>query len=65
VTLRKNVMTHYGPGGKMEGKGTSELFVEMVIIKEDGLDVEYVGCWEGTGLSWLGMGTGEGVENEA
>ncbi|GAB7356274.1 hypothetical protein MBLNU459_g7083t1 [Dothideomycetes sp. NU459] len=53
VHLRKTVMEVYGPGGPMDGIGKAELFVELCILKADELDVEYIGCVEGTGLMFM------------
>ncbi|THV92347.1 hypothetical protein D6D26_08577 [Aureobasidium pullulans] len=53
VQLRKTVMEMYGPGGPMEGIGKAELYVELLILKSDEFDAEYVGCLEGTGLMYL------------
>ena len=52
VQLRKNVMTLYGPGGKMS-TGKAVLYVELCVLKSNDLDAEYIGCVEGTGLMYL------------
>ncbi|KAK6008272.1 hypothetical protein QM012_000175 [Aureobasidium pullulans] len=53
VQLRKTVMEMYGPGGPMEGIGKAELYVELMILKSNEFQAEYVGCLEGTGLMYL------------
>ncbi|KAG9603472.1 hypothetical protein KCU77_g2833, partial [Aureobasidium melanogenum] len=53
VQLRKTVMEMYGPGGPMEGIGKAELYVELLILKSNEFQAEYVGCLEGTGLMFL------------
>ncbi|KAG9957677.1 hypothetical protein KCU61_g8949, partial [Aureobasidium melanogenum] len=53
VQLRKIVMEMYGPGGPMEGIGKAELYVELLILKSNELQAEYIGCLEGTGLMFL------------
>ncbi|KAI5247872.1 hypothetical protein E4T43_01692 [Aureobasidium subglaciale] len=53
VHLRKTVMEMYGPGGPMDGIGKAELYVELLIVKSDEFEAEYVGCLEGTGLMCL------------
>lgn len=59
VQLRKTVMEMYGPGGPMEGIGKAELYVELLILKSNEFQAEYVGCLEGTGLMYL-----QGVEQQ-
>ncbi|KAG9951978.1 hypothetical protein KCU85_g2333, partial [Aureobasidium melanogenum] len=53
VQLRKTVMEMYGPGGPMEGIGKAELYVELLILKSNEFQAEYIGCLEGTGLMFL------------
>ncbi|KAF4990501.1 hypothetical protein FGRMN_8432 [Fusarium graminum] len=53
VELRRRFMSHYGPGGVMEG-GDLMLWVDLGILKNDEIDAEYVGCYEGTGFLKLG-----------
>jgi hypothetical protein len=53
VTLRKNLMTLYGPGGKLSDLGRSALYVELCVLKSGDMDAEYIGCLENTGLMFL------------
>ncbi|KAI4834236.1 hypothetical protein E4T44_08958 [Aureobasidium sp. EXF-8845] len=53
VHLRKTVMEMYGPGGPLDGIGKAELYVELLIVKSDEFEAEYVGCLDGTGLMYL------------
>ncbi|KAF5664963.1 phenylacetaldoxime dehydratase [Fusarium heterosporum] len=53
VELRRRFMSQYGPGGVMEG-GDLMLWVDLGILKNDEIDAEYVGCYEGTGFLKLG-----------
>ncbi|KAB8266122.1 hem-containing dehydratase protein [Aspergillus pseudonomiae] len=50
VQLRKDFLKAYGPGGELAETGGICLWVETSILKAGGLDCEYVGCWDGTGL---------------
>ncbi|KNG90828.1 hypothetical protein ANOM_000955 [Aspergillus nomiae NRRL 13137] len=50
VRLRKDFLRAYGPGGELAETGGICLWVETSILKAGGLDCEYVGCWDGTGL---------------
>jgi hypothetical protein len=53
VALRKNLMSLYGPGGKLSEIGRSALYVELCVLKAGDMDAEYVGCVENTGLMFL------------
>ncbi|KPA38463.1 phenylacetaldoxime dehydratase [Fusarium langsethiae] len=55
VTLRRNFMKAYGPGGEMEG-GDLLLWVDLGILKSNEIDAEYVGCYESTGFLKLEKG---------
>lgn len=56
VTLRRRFLAAYGPGGVMsEGRGI-QLWVETSVLTAGGVDCEYVGCMEGTGLQVLVKG---------
>lgn len=54
VSLRRRFLEAYGPGGEMSEKGEIQLWVETSVLKAGGVDCEYVGCMEGTGLQALG-----------
>jgi len=47
--LRWNAVTLYGPGGEMNG-GKAVLLVGLYVFESSHLDMEYLGCREGTGL---------------
>lgn len=49
VNLRRKFLEAYGPGGEMS-EGEIQLWVETSVLKAGGVDCEYVGCTEGTGL---------------
>ena len=53
VSLRRRFLEAYGPGGEMSEKGQIQLWVETSVLKAGGVDCEYVGCMEGTGLQGL------------
>ncbi|OJJ38817.1 hypothetical protein ASPWEDRAFT_36484, partial [Aspergillus wentii DTO 134E9] len=53
VELRKTFMKAYGPEGEM-ANGKFYLWVETNLLPADGVECEYVGCLEGTGLSKYG-----------
>ncbi|KAE8148340.1 hem-containing dehydratase protein [Aspergillus avenaceus] len=52
VALRREFLKAYGPGGEMEG-GRACLWVETSILPADGVECEYIGCVDGTGLMGL------------
>ena len=53
VNLRRRFLNAYGPGGDMSEKGEIQLWVETSVLKAGGVDCEYVGRMEGTGLQGL------------
>lgn len=53
IKLRSTMMELYGPGGKFFMKGKLHRTVEMCILKSSHLEVEYLGCKEGTRLMIL------------
>ena len=53
VKLRRSFLTAYGPGGEMSEEGKIQLWVETSVLTSGGVDCEYVGCMEGTGLQSL------------
>ena len=56
VTLRRRFLAAYGPGGEMSEGGGIQLWVETSVLTAGGVDCEYVGCMEGTGLQVLVKG---------
>lgn len=56
VTLRRRFLAAYGPRGVMSEGGGIQLWVETSVLTAGGVDCEYVGCMEGTGLQVLVKG---------
>jgi hypothetical protein len=52
LSLRDELRRHYCPMGQLN-EGRATIWVEMCILKRDGFEAEYVGCYDGTGFSGL------------
>lgn len=50
VKLRATTFEMYGPGGKHSENPKLSIWVELCVLKAGDVDVEYIGCREGTGL---------------